>query len=342
MRSGRRVNWIQMILARVCGWRGAAGIGAPVLVAAACAAMTSPASAQDYPSQTIKIISTVTAGGGLDIFARAYAEELQKRLGQPVIVDPRPGGNFTVAGRACATAPPDGYTICMMTGDPMVFNEFLFAKLPYDPRKDFAPVSMLFFNTMALVVNASLGAKTVDELAAAAKAKPKTMSYIAPRVPEQVFFDHLNDQYGVDFVRVPFRGAGEAVNLMLSDTVSAGFFGSSTFLPYVQAGTMVPLAADGPASLFPKTPTLDQIGYKGKHARMWVGLVVPAGTPQSIIDKLHKASVDIVNDPSFRQKQMLDRGLEPLANTPQEFERYLEQDRIATKDIVKEAGLEPK
>jgi tripartite-type tricarboxylate transporter receptor subunit TctC len=339
MTSGRRVGWLRLILSRAYRWRDAVGIGAPVIVAAVCAGLAFPASAQDYPSQTIKIISTVSAGGGLDIFARAFAEELQTRLGQPVIVDPRPGGNFTVAGRACATAPPDGYTICMMTGDPMVFNEFLYAKLPYDPRKDFSPVSMLFFNTMALVVNASLGAKSVDELAALAKAKPKTMSYIAPRVPEQVFFDRLNDQYGIDFVRVPFIGAGEAVNLMLSNTVSAGFFGSSTFLPYVQAGTMVPLVADGPASLYPKTPTLDQIGYKGKHARMWVGLVVPAGTPQLIVDKLHKVSVDIVNDASFRQKQMLDRGLEHIGNTPQEFDRYLEQDRIATKDLVKEAGL---
>src|SRR6202011_456258 len=98
--------------------------------------------AQNYPSQTIKIISSVSAGGTLDIFARAYADELQQRFGQPAIVDPRPGGNFLIAGRACATAPPDGYTLCLLTGDIMVYSEFLNAKLPFDPRKDFAPVTM--------------------------------------------------------------------------------------------------------------------------------------------------------------------------------------------------------
>jgi tripartite-type tricarboxylate transporter receptor subunit TctC len=313
-----------------------------VAMGAAAMATPAPVPAQDYPSQTIKIISSVSAGGTLDIFARAFADELHKRWGQPAIVDPRPGGNFTIAGRACASAAPDGYTVCMVTGDILVYNEFLIPKLPYEPRKDFAPVTNFFFNTMALVVNASLGVKNLDELAALAKAKPKTMSYLAPRVPEQVFFDRFNEERGTDFVRVPFRGAGEAINMMLTGTVPAGFFGSSSFAPYVRQGTMVPLAVDGPSHLFPDTPTLQQLGYRGRPSRMWLGLVVPAGTPPPIVDKLYKVSKDMLDDPSFRQKHLLDRGMEVVGNTPEEFARYLEADRTATYELIKEAGLEPK
>jgi N-methylhydantoinase B len=312
-----------------------------LVVIAAAVGAASRAWAQDYPSQTIKVISSVSAGGTLDIFARAFADELQKRWGQPAIVDPRPGGNFTIAGRACASAPPDGYTVCVLTNETVVYSEFLNAKLPYDPRKDFVPVTNFFFNTMALVVNASLGVKNIDELAAIARAKPRTLSYLAPRVPEQVFFDRFNQQRGTDLVRIPFRGAGEAINMMLTGTVPIGFFGSSSFTPYVRQGTMVPLAVDGPSYLFPNTPTLEQLGHSGRHTRMWLGLLVPDGTPRPIIDKLNKVSTEMLNDPYFRQKHLLDRGMEPVGNTPQEFARFLEADRIATRALVKEAGLEP-
>ncbi len=309
------------------------------LVGMAAVGVAPPVAAQEYPSRTIKIISTVSAGGTLDIFARAFAEELRKRWGQPAIVDPRPGGNFTIAGRACASAPPDGYTLCMMTGEPVIYNEFLFKKLGYDPRKDFVPVSNLFFNTMALVVNASLGVKGLDELAALAKAKPKTLSYFAPRVPEQAFFDRFNEQHGIDIVRVPFRGAGEAVNLMLSGDVPVAFFGSSSFMPHVRQGTMVPLAVDGSSSLYPKTPTLEQLGYRNHHGRMWLGLFVPADTPQPIVEKLHKVTVEILAEPAFRQRNLLDRGMEVIGNTPDEFAHYLEIDRAQTYEMIKKAGL---
>lgn len=172
------------------------------------------AAAADYPSRPIRAIINVTAGGTADVFARTLGEELHRRIGQPLIIDPRPGGGFIVAGRACAEAEPDGYTVCILSGETLVYNEFLFKKLPYDPRKDFAPITNFFFNTQALVVSAALGA----ELAALAKAKPGTLAYVAPSIPLGLFFDRFNRQNGTDLVRIPFKGGGEAVSGILSGT----------------------------------------------------------------------------------------------------------------------------
>src|SRR6516164_6590112 len=126
----------------------------------------------NYPTQTIKIITNVGVGGTYDVLARALADELQKALGKPMVVEPRPGGNFLPAGRACAEAAPDGYTVCALTGETVVYSELLFKKVPFDARKDFAPVSNLIFSTQLLVVNASLGVKSFDDLAHVAKRRP--------------------------------------------------------------------------------------------------------------------------------------------------------------------------
>src|SRR5689334_12198406 len=136
-----------------------------------------PASAEDYPSRPVKIIIPLGPGGGGDVFTRLMAEELQKHFGQPFIVENRPGGGLNIGTRACAEAAPDGYTFCVLSGEPVVYNQFTFKNLPYNPEKDFEPVINLFINANALVVNSSLGVKTIPELVALAKAKPGTLSY---------------------------------------------------------------------------------------------------------------------------------------------------------------------
>jgi tripartite-type tricarboxylate transporter receptor subunit TctC len=181
------------------------------------------AAAQDYPTRPIRTITSVGAGGTGDIFIRALGQELHRRLGQPLIVEPRTGGNFTIAGRVCAEAAPDGYTICMLTGETLNYNRFLFKQIPYDPDKDFVPITNLFFNTQALVVSAEFGVTTLDELAALAKAKPKTLSYFAPSIPLQLFMENFNKERGTDLVRVPFRGGGEATAGILSGTTPVAF-----------------------------------------------------------------------------------------------------------------------
>ena len=170
-----------------------------------------------------------SAGGTQDVFMRALGEDLRKRLGQPLVIENRPGGNFNIGARACAEAPPDGYTICMLPNEALVYNKLLFKKIPYDPEKDFAPVTNPFFATQAIVANADLKVKSLAELAALSKAKPKTMSYIAPGLPLWVFMENFKKLTGADMVRVPFRGGGETVNGVLSGTTPVAFSGLSNW-----------------------------------------------------------------------------------------------------------------
>ena len=199
--------------------------------------------AQDYPTRPIKVIASSSAGGTSDIFMRALGDELHKGLGQPIVVENRPGGAFNIGARACAEAPPDGYTLCIIPGEPLVFNQFMFKTLAFDPAA-FEPVSQLFFITQALVVSAKLGVKTVPELAALSKAKPGTLNYSTPAVPLIVLMERLKREAGIDMVRVPFRGGGEAVTALLSGTTPVGFYGLSNVRSQLEAGTVTGLMVD--------------------------------------------------------------------------------------------------
>jgi tripartite-type tricarboxylate transporter receptor subunit TctC len=299
--------------------------------------------AQDYPARPIRAITNVSSGGTADIFIRALGEVLHRRWGQPLIVDPRPGGGFIIAGRACAESPPDGYTICVLSGETLSYNQFLYKRLPYNPEKDFAPITNLFFNTQALVVNASLNVKSLDELAALARAKPKTLAYVAPSLPHALFFESFNRERGTDLVRIPFRGGGEAVTGILSGATPIAFFGLANFLSYLRSGTMIGLAMDGAARfpLFPDIPTLAELGYHGNLTRVYFGLVAPAGTPKPVIERLRDEVARIMNEPDFRAQQLIERALEPVADTPEEFARFLDEDRVISQRVVKEAGMTP-
>ena len=312
-------------------------------VALAATACLRPAAAADYPSRPIRAIINVSAGGTADVFARTLGEELHRRLGQPLIIDPRPGGAYIVAGRACAEAEPDGHTVCILSGETLVYNEFLFKKLPYDPRKDFAPITNFFFNTQALVASSALGVYGLPELVALAKAKPGTLAYVAPSIPLGLFFDRLNRENGTDLVRIPFKGGGEAVSGILSGTTPIAFFGLANFIEHLRGGTLVGMAVDGAARspLFPDIPTLRELGYTEEITRQYFGLVAPVATPAPLIARLHDAIVGIMNEPEFRQRNLIDRGLEPIGDTPDAFARFLAQDRALSERVVKKAGLQP-
>ena len=317
------------------------GIAAILAFAAGLAAGSAPA--QDYPTRPIRVLTSVGPGGTGDLFIRALGEELHRRLGQPLIVEPRPGGGFIIAGRACAEAPPDGYTICMLTGETLSYNRFLYRQLPYDPDKDFAPITNLFFNTQALVVNAKLSVKSVDDLVALAKAKPGTLSYVAPSLPHQLFVETLNRERGIDLVRVPFRGGGEATAGILSGATPIAFFGLANFLSYLQEGAMWGLAVDGAgrSPLFPAIPTLAELGYRGALTRVYFGLVGPAAMPRALVERLHSTIGVIIADPTFREQQLIARALEPIADSPQEFAQFLKADRELSRRVVELSGASP-
>ena len=207
-----------------------------VATAAALFCGSSVATAQDYPTRPIKVIATSSAGGTSDIFMRALGDEMQKRLGQPIVIENRPGGAFNIGTRACAEAPPDGYTLCIIPGEPLVFSQFLFKTLNFDPAA-LEPVTQLFLIDQVLVVGESLKVKSVAELAALSKAKPGTLSYSTAAVPLGVLIERMKKDSGIDMVRVPFRGGGEAVNALLSGTTPVGFYGISNVRAQLEAGT---------------------------------------------------------------------------------------------------------
>jgi tripartite-type tricarboxylate transporter receptor subunit TctC len=314
------------------------------VVAAALAAtlFATPASADDYPNRPIRVFTTSSAGGLSDIFMRVLNDALRERLGQPLIIENKPGGAGNIAARACQDATPDGYTICIINADTMIYNQFMFKSIPFDPEK-LTPIVNLFHLIQVLVVNAELGAKTVDELVAVSKAKPGTLNYLTASIPCVVYMDSLKRDKGADWIRVPFRGGGEAVTAILGGTTPIGLIGLGNVTAQIKADKMNALALVNNirTPLLPDVPTLADLGYKGAPSETWYGLFAPAGTPKPIIDKLNSEIVKVVSDPGFREKYIISRGLVPAIDTPEEFARDIKTGRAGAEQVVKESGLPP-
>jgi tripartite-type tricarboxylate transporter receptor subunit TctC len=310
---------------------------AAVLTAAAL-----PGQAQDYPNKPIHVLTTSSAGGLSDTFMRVLGDELHKSLGQPIIIDNRPGAAGGIASRTCMDADPDGYTICILMADALVYNQFLFKKLSYDPEK-LSPIVNLFHLIQVLVVNADLKVKSVDELVAASKARPGTFNYLTASLPLASYMEYLRREKGADWVRVPFKGGGEATNAVLSGTTPIGLLGLGNVITLIRSGKMDALVLTNNirSPELPDVPILTDIGYRGAPSRTWYGLFAPAGTPKTIVDKLNGEIVRVVSDADFQQKFIISRGLVPAIGTAEAFAKDIKTDRAGAKDIVKESGLEP-
>lgn len=313
-----------------------------VAAALAAALLATPASADDYPNRPIRVFTTSSAGGLSDIFMRVLNDALRERLGQPLIIENKPGGAGNIAARACQDATPDGYTICIINADTMIYNQFMFKSIPFDPEK-LTPIVNLFHLIQVLVVNSELGAKTVDELVAVSKAKPGTLNYLTASIPCVVYMDSLKRDKGADWIRVPFRGGGEAVTAILGGTTPIGLIGLGNVTAQIKADKMNALALVNNirTPLLPDVPTLADLGYKGAPSETWYGLFAPAGTPKPIIDKLNSEIVKVVSDPGFREKYIISRGLVPAIDTPEEFARDIKTGRAGAEQVVKESGLPP-
>ncbi|MBM3606980.1 MAG: tripartite tricarboxylate transporter substrate binding protein [Alphaproteobacteria bacterium] len=252
-----------------------------ILASLATAFVIAPtmAFAQSFPTRQVRIISGVGVGGTFDIFVRAVADELTRKWKQAVVVEPRPGGNFTIAPRACATAAPDGYTLCSLSGDNIVYPEFLVRNLGFDLRSGLQPVVMFFFNTQMLVVTAQLGARNLDEVAKAAKLRPNTLGFMAPAPTSRLFIEAFNRKHGLDMVNVPFRGGSDALNNLLSGSIHFVMTGAANFGPLIADGRFHPLAVDSTSRLadYPNVPTIREAGYTGAVTRNYLGLVGPGG-----------------------------------------------------------------
>src|SRR5580704_7152148 len=296
---------------------------------AACIATLVPvfgAAADDWPDRPIRVLTTTSPGGISDVFMRALAEKLGPKLGQPLVIENRPGGMQNIGARACQDSTPDGYTICIINADPMIYNQFLMKDMPFDPVHGLAPITKLFDLIHVMVVNADLKVKTVDELIALSKAKPGTLSYLTPGAPMVLFMETLKKEHGADWVRVPFKGGGEAVNSILGGSTPIGLFGEGNVIGQIRAGTMTSLVTlnNIHSPNFPDVPTLKEIGYNGPPSRGWYGLFAPAGTPRPIVDRIAKEVAAIVADPDFAQKQLKDRSLVGVTDGPDEFAKQIE------------------
>ncbi len=307
------------------------------------AAVPFTATAQNWPTRPIRALTTTSPGGISDVFMRALGEKLRERLGHPIVIENRPGGMQNIGARACQDSTPDGYTICIINADPMIYNQFLMKDMPFDPVHGLAPIAKLFDLIHVMVVNADLKVKTVDELIALSKAKPGTLSYLTPGAPMVLYMETLKRERGADWVRVPFKGGGEAVNAILSGFTPIGLFGEGNVIGQIRAGTMTPLVMlnNIHSPNFPQVPTLKETGYNGPPSRGWYGLFAPAGTPRPIVDRLAKEVAAIVAEPDFAQRQLKDRSLVGATNTPDAFAAEIVEDRKVAEQVVKAAGMGP-
>jgi tripartite-type tricarboxylate transporter receptor subunit TctC len=300
------------------------------------------AAADDYPSRPIRAIASQGPGGLSDLFMRALGEQLGPALGAAIVVEDRVGAEGTIGAKVCADAAPDGYTICILPGETITLNPII-QPSDFDPAKALVPIARPYYLTQMFAVNASLGAKTFAELAAQAKAKPKTFNYMAPSLSKVAFMEEFNRKNGTDIVRLPFKGGGDAVTSMLNGTTQIAIFGIGNLVAYIQDGKILGLAVDGDARspLAPDIPTFKEAGYKEHISATFFGIYAATGTPKPIVDKLNKAIVAVESKPEFQQRFLIARGLTPVLISADQFAKELVADRAEGLAEVKASGLYP-
>jgi len=300
------------------------------------------AAAQSFPTKPLKAITSQGAGGLSDIFMRGLADQLGPALGQNVVVENRVGAAGTVGARACAEAAPDGYTFCILPDTAIVYNPITLPKQDFDPKARLAPITRLYNLTQVFAVTAAIKVKTFDELAKYGKAHPKSVSYMAPSLAKVAFMNEFNKKNGTDFVRVPFKGGGDAVNSMLSNTTQIAVFGIGNLAQLIKAGKINGIAMDGDKRnpLAPEIPTFKEAGYPVEGLTFF-GLYAPIGTPKPILEKIYSETKKIVSKPDFQKKFLDGRGLVPVLSSPDEFEKDIVKERQVALRIIKESGLYP-
>jgi tripartite-type tricarboxylate transporter receptor subunit TctC len=297
--------------------------------------------AQDYPAKPIQLIVSVSAGGSIDTIARAYGEALAEKLGQPVVVENKPGANGNIAAATVARAKPDGYTLLATGGSTLNLNPFLYRELPFDPVKSFAPIALTARTNFILVVHPKLKVDTLDAFIALAKAKPKTLNYGSAGAGSliQIASELFNSVVGIQTNHVPYKGLAPAVNDLLAGQIDY-MFDSATTMSHIQAGRLKALAVIGPNRLpaLPEIKTLAELGVHGVEAASgWHGLFAPAGTPPEIVTKLNAALQPILASDAMKQR-VIALGAEPAASTPDELAKRLADDLVRLQPIVKATG----
>lgn len=300
------------------------------------------AAADGYPSRPVRLMVGFPPGGSTDIVARLIAPSLSKRLGQPVIIDNRAGAGGVIGVDQVAKAAPDGYTMGFGISGALTSNVTLMPQLPYDPLKDLVPVSRVIVNPMALVVNASLGVKTVQEFIAAAKAQPGKFSYgtAGPGTVMNLAGERLKQMAGIDMRHVPYRGSAPAAMDLLGGQIQAMIVDLATVKPHLESGRLKALGVTSPqrSSVAPELPTIAESGVPGYGFSIWVALVMPAGTPPEIVSRMNSELTAVLNDLKVREP-LLAAKTEPAPTTPQEMRSIIQTEIGQYAAIIKAAGI---
>ena len=295
-----------------------------------------------WPTKTVRIVVAYPAGGGIDVMARQLAGKLSGPWGQPVVVENKPGANTIVATDAVAKAAPDGHTILFTTDATFSINPHLYAKLPYDAGRDFIPVTMLVLLQQMLVAHPSLQANTLEELIRLAKAKPGSINYASYGSGSQPHLsgEMLKHKAGIDLVHVPYKGISLAVPAVIAGEVQLTFSGIASGMGPLKAGRIKAIAIGGKSRspLLPQLPTFAELGYPEVETHAWFGLFLPAGSPTEAVSRIHADVRRILDEPEFRQKQLIDRGYEVVGSSPDEFAAYIKRDSESRQRAVKISG----
>ena len=303
---------------------------------------TLPACAQEYPRKAIRLIVPFAPGGGNDTVARAIAQSAGASLGQPMVVDNRAGAGGILGAELAAKSAPDGYTLFLGGVGSHAVNPNLHARLPYDPVKDFAPITLIASAPSVLVVHPSLPARTLAEFTALAKASPGRINYASNGngSSAQLAAVLYESMAGVRMVHVPYKGLAPALVDLLAGEVQAMFSSVVAIVPSIKAGRLRALAVTGRrrAALLPEVPTLDESGVPGYEAGSWYGILAPAGTPQAIVAKLHEAIVHALARPEVRER-LVSEGAEVIGSTPQAFAAHITAELARMGKLIRDAGI---
>jgi tripartite-type tricarboxylate transporter receptor subunit TctC len=305
-----------------------------------------PVVAQDavknYPNKLIRLIVPYAVGGGTDVLARLAAKSLTEQLGQPVIVENKPGASGILGTMQVAKAAPDGYTLLVAPSGPLVMNPVLRKSLPYSPQKDFAPISVLGRLPLLITVNAQLPVHSVKELIDYAKAHPNDVTYASSGPLFQLASELFKQKTGTDFLAIPYKSSGESTAALVGGQITMSIADVPPVAGLIKTGKLRALAYTNESrnAQFPDVPTVAQAGIPGTEVATLVGIVAPAGTPALIVRKLQDALVHMVQKPEMRER-FAAIGVEPVGSTSEEFVRAIETDLTRWAEVARRANIQP-
>jgi len=298
--------------------------------------------AQSYPDKPIRILIPYPPGGVLDAIFRPLAQLMTESIGQPIVLDNRPGGNTLIAMDLCAKAAADGYTICATSNDSMSLNPHLYKKLPYDTEKDFVGVANLLYVDEVIVAKAGAPFNSFREMIDYAKQKPGALNFASfgTGSSAHMILAWINTRAGVNIIHVPYKGGGPAVQATLAGEVDLTYMGTGALAPYIKAGRVKALAVTQKqrSSFLPDVPTMGEQGMDFQ-LKPWIGVVAPAATPRPIITRLNAELVKVINHPKYREEVLVRNGFEPIGDTPEQFAQFMREDRRFGAVLVKNSGI---